>query len=309
VKQFVLGCFIAVSTVSLAVMSGPSRAQQTAAVVNRYEFEVATIRPAPPNASNGGFAGFSTDDTFQSRNFILRPIIRIAYGKSQGEEELIKGGPSWLDSERYDITAKMEPSVADALQKLKPDDRELAHEQMLQKLLGDRLKLVTHREAEEMRVYFLTLAKNGSKLKQAMPDDPYTKAFPCADKFAGRVQAGKIYGVGGGGPSDAMTETLYAFGVTMTGLARQLTFHAGHTVVDRTGLTGSYDFVLKFGPRGMPNASEATPDSSAVPIAPDPSGAPDLFTANQQQLGLKLVSGKGPVEVIVIDYVEKPSGN
>lgn len=280
--------------------------QKSPAAAPAYEFEVATIKPVPPGR-NGGVAGFISDDTFRSRNFPLRAVLRIAYGLSGGRDELVTGGPSWLDSEGYDITAKADSSVAEALSKLRPDARRLEQERMLQVLLAERLKLEVHKEMKELPVYLLTLGKNGPKLHEAKPGDSYTNAFPYADKFAGATKAGGIYGVVDGAPG-AMVHTLYCFGVSTFALARQLRFDTGRVVLDKTGLTGGYDFALKYSMGTMQQASEGGGDG-VVPIASDPSGVPDLFAAIQQQLGLKLVSGKGPVETIVIDHVERPSGN
>lgn len=283
--------------------------QNPASVAPVYEFDVATIKPALPTRDNGGVAGFLTEDSFRSKNFPLRAIIRMAYGKWGGEQGLVSGGPGWLDSEKYDITAKMDSSVADAVKRLRPDQRKLTQERMLQGLLADRLRLAVHRETKELRVYLLTAAKNGSKLHEAKPDDHYSNAFPEAGKFAGgTVKAGDIFLVGGGG-SGGSTMTIYGFGVSMPALARQLTIQAGQTVLDMTGFTGSYDFTLKYGMNLMRRAPEDVPDAQPVLSASDPTGSPDLFAAIQQQLGLKLESGKGPVEVIVIDRVERPSGN
>ena len=282
--------------------------QKSPAAAPAYEFEVATIKPAPPRADRGGAAGFISDDTYRARNFSFRLILRGAYGKWGGGDALVTGGPSWLDSEMYDVTAKLDPSVVQALSKLKPDERKLEQERILQRLLADRLKLQIHTEIKELPVYLLTVAKNGPKLQEAKPGDPDPdKAFPYADKFAGGAKTGEIYLVGGGSPG-AMTLTLYGVGASTFALARQLTVFAGQNVLDKTGLTGSYDFALKYSMGAMRRASEDGADG-VVPTASDPSGVPDLFAAVQQQLGLKLVSGKGPVETIVIDHVERPSGN
>ena len=95
----------------------------------------------------------------------------------------------------------------------------------------------------------------------------------------------------------------------MPALARQLTMNAGQFVQDKTGLTGNYDFTLKFWYPPMRPASEGAPSGQPVPEAAEPSGGPSLFKAIQQQLGLKLESAKGSVQIVVIDHVERPSGN
>jgi uncharacterized protein (TIGR03435 family) len=104
--------------------------------------------------------------------------------------------------------------------------------------------------------------------------------------------------------------TLYCFGFSTFELARQLTPRAGRTVQDRTGLKGSYDLTLMWWVSPASSGSSAGgSDDQSLPSASDPAGGPDLFAAIQQQLGLKLESGRGPVEIIVIDHVERPSGN
>ncbi len=222
---------------------------------------------------------------------------------------MVTGGPKWLDTDRYEIRAKMEPSVADQLKKLRPDPRELAQQQMVQALLADRLKLAIHYETKEFPVYALTISKDGLKLKEAKPGDTYSEGFKYADKFAGGNElAGKIFPVMDGG-SGGLSATLYGFGVSMPALARQLTMNAGQFVQDKTGLTGNYDFTLKFWYPPMRPASEGAPSGQPVPEAAEPSGGPSLFKAIQQQLGLKLESAKGSVQIVVIDHVERPSGN
>jgi uncharacterized protein (TIGR03435 family) len=289
----------------------PSRAQtqtqDTATNPPGYEFDVATIKLSE-DQSLGGVLGFLSEDSYRARNMTMKSVIRSAYDLWGGREEMVLGGPKWLDTDRYYITAKMDASVADKLKKLSPDQRKLTQDQMVRALLADRFKLQTHRETKEFPVYALTIAKNGVKLKEAKPGDTYAEGFPYADKFADTVKAGEIFLVGGGGP-DGHTMTVYAFGVSMPALARQLTVLAGQIVQDKTGLTGSYDFTLKYGMSPMRPTSEGSSDGQSVPVASDPSGAPSLFAAIQQQLGLKLESGKGPVEIVVIDHVERPSGN
>jgi uncharacterized protein (TIGR03435 family) len=281
--------------------------QSAAADPHAYKFEVATIRPSRPSSDGGG--GFEADG-FRVRNFPLKQIIKLAYGIYIQGDRLIEGSPSWLESERYDIVAKMDAATADRLKKLSPDERTQAQNEMLQELFADRLRLAIHRETREFPLYALTIAKNGPKLKKAKPGDTYENAFPYANKYADATElAGKYFFVGGGS-SAPNTTTLYAFAVSMPTLARELKRWANQTVQDRTGLTGSYDFTLKFCNNQSPlGGSAAPPEGQAVPSTSDPCGAPTLFAAIQQQLGLKLEPGKGPVEIIVIDHVERPSGN
>ncbi len=279
-----------------------------------YEFDVATFKPSQSTDSRSGqilaaVGMHFSEDSFRTRNIQLRLLIQWSYGLLGRVDDVVSGGPKWLDSDQYDITAKMDSSVADQLKKLRPDQRELAQQQMLQALLADRLKLKIHRETTAFPVYALTIAKNGSKLHQAKPGDTYDKAaFQYADKFAdGDNKAGNMFRVGGRDPDGHLTMTIYGFGISMPALARQLYSEVGLTVQDRTGLKGTYDFTLKY-TFSMGNASPGASDGQPVPAASDPSDV-SIFSAIQQQLGLKLDSTKGPVEIVVIDHVERPSGN
>jgi uncharacterized protein (TIGR03435 family) len=318
VDTFASRCRLLFSTavlmaVALAIVFGiPSRtsastfapAQNYPSAAPVYEFDVATIKP---NLSNnpGGVLGFLTEDSFRARNMNLRSIIRWAYGMWGGQPDRVLGGPNWLDTDRYEIVAKVDPSVADALKRLPPDQRTLMQERMVQKFLADRFKLAIHLAPKESSVYALVIAKNGPKLHDAVPGDSYEHAFE-----GGPAKAGDIIGVMGS-DSSGQTMTLSCFGVSMPALARRLTVQAGQLVEDRTGLTGSYDFTLKYWLvlHMVGAAPEAAADAQSAVSASDPAGGPSLFSAIQQQLGLKLDSTKGHIDLVVIDHVEKPSGN
>jgi uncharacterized protein (TIGR03435 family) len=301
-----------------SVHSTPIRAQappqNTSTSPPKYEFDVATFKPSQSTDPRSGqilaAVGMRfSENTFRTRNIQLRLLIQWSYGLLGRVDDMISGGPKWLDSDQYDITAKMDSSVADQLKKLRPDQLELAQQQMLQALLADRLKLKIHRETRVVPVYALTIAKNGPKLHQAKPGDTYDKVtFPYADKFAdGDAKAGHMFRVGGRDPDGHMTMAIYGFGISMPALARQMYSEVGLIVQDRTALKGTYDFTLKYTfPVG--NAPPGASDGQPAPAASDPSGL-FIFSAIQQQLGLKLESTKGPVEIVVIDHVEKPSGN
>jgi uncharacterized protein (TIGR03435 family) len=224
-------------------------------------------------------------------------LIRDAYDIQMVQ---ISGAPKWFDSERYHIDAKMDGSVADALQRLNPHDQILARQKMLQAILADRFQLVVHRETRELPVYLLEVSKNGSKLQEARPDFVGPNDV---DDFEGkRATDGVFITVGGQFTGQA---------VSMKNLASTLSTQLGRPVVDQTGLTGKYDFTFKYAPDRLPRP--ASPGDAAsnqpVPAAPDPTGAPTLTKAIEDFLGLKLESGKGPVGIIVIDHVERPSGN
>jgi uncharacterized protein (TIGR03435 family) len=149
--------------------------------------------------------------------------------------------------------------------------------QMFQKLLADRFQLKIHRETRELPVYALIVGKDGPLMRESSPDTRYSRMIP----GTGQWKVSKV---------------------DMARLARDLTREVGRTVVDLTGLTGYYDFTLEWTPE---QASPPTADGAALPN----SGGPSIFTAVQQQLGLKLESRKHPIDLLIIDHVEKPSAN
>jgi uncharacterized protein (TIGR03435 family) len=207
----------------------------------------------------------------------------------------------------------MDGAVADALQKMGQDDRTLTRQKMLQALLADRFKLTVQHDSKELPIYTLVVGKNGTKLKEVSPDAAAAAVAPAPGR-GGR----------GGGPgsvfmgSDSGLLTLNATAVPIVAIVRTLSQSLRRTVVDKTGLTGRYDITLKWSPddnSGGPGPGFAGPPTGGAPTAPIAGGpsaessGPTLLVAVQEQLGLKLESGKGPVDMIVISHVEKVSDN
>ena len=187
-------------------------------------------------------------------------------------------GPDWINSARYVIQAKPPDSIRDAMQTMTTAERSKENELMMQSLLADRFQLKAHFETREMPVYQLVLAKGGSKLKE--DPDPTKRRFATnASSFRGSA--------------------------TIHDLIDNLECAAdigGREVIDKTGLTGVYDFSLKWTP-----LQTATAPSGGT--APSVDEGASLFTAIEEQLGLKLVPTKGPGQVLVIDHIERPSEN
>jgi bla regulator protein blaR1 len=255
------------------------QSQNAGANVPAYKYEVAAIKPN--KSGSNSHSSHTADDEYTTSNATLMRLIRQAYGLSVrdgGDEGRVVGAPNWAESESYDIDAKMESSVADELKKLKPVDRNLARQRMLQALLADRFKLVVHTETKEFPVYVLTLAKNGPKIHEAKPGDTYQDGY--------KLPNGKPSGAGFNSDDEGKVS---AQGVTTENFAQWLSRQVGRTVIDKTGLMGRYDFALSW--------TKDDDDSTTI------------LDAIQQQLGLKLESGKGPLEVIVIEHAEKPSVN
>jgi uncharacterized protein (TIGR03435 family) len=264
-----------------------------------YQYDVISVKPNTTGTQGGRS---SMPDGFSMRGGTLAALIWSAYGLKYPEQQLISA-PAWLASDKFDVDAKMESSVMDALQKMSQDERTAARQQMMQALLADRFKLVVHHETRELQVYTLLIAKGGVKMKEAKAGDTYPNGF----KMPG----------GRGGGAGSMLFQMGPSGVMITAqadpiaqLIPTISREVGRIVLDQTGLTASYDFVFQYTPenfRPRTDLNEAS-NGSGMALPPD-FGAISIFTAVQEQLGLKLESAKAPIDVIVIDHVERPSGN
>lgn len=233
-------------------------------------FEVASIKPTN-TGDNRVAIMMQPGGRFNATNVTVKMLMQNAYGVRDFQ---IVGGPGWIGSDRFDITAKLEGDGP-----LQPDSLRPA----LQGLLEDRFQLKLHRETREMQTYALLPGKNGPKLQKSADE----KA-PGPQIRMGRGQ-------------------LSAKKVTMTILANQLAQQLGRSVVDKSVLTGEFDFELSWTPE-IGGGGPFGPDAGGAPPAVDSPG-PSIFTAVQEQLGLRLESQRGPVEILVIDRLEKPSEN
>jgi len=235
-------------------------------------FEVATIKPSRPEAQ--GFAiqvGRGGQNMFTTANATLSDLIVFAYGIHPKQ---LTGAPAWSESDKYDISAKPDQPGIPNVNQLRT---------MVQKLLADRFQLTFHRDKKELSAYALTVAKAGVK-------------------FAKSDATGNLPGLGGTGPGG-----IFVRNATMGDFAGFLQSRVlERPVVDQTSLDGRYDFQLKWTPDAA-QLAQFGPNAPPPPSSPD--APPDLFAAVQQQLGLKLESTKAPVEVLVIDRVQKPSEN
>lgn len=261
-------------------------------------FEVATIKPDRGGPPPGG--GFPPPNVFRNFNVTARDLVRVAYGLPPGSASTrVLGGPAWIDNNHYDVEGKIPDAVFAEIQK----SQKLGREQMLlmvQSMLADRFKLVAHIETREMPIYELVVAKGGPKLALAKPAQPGDDAPPppiapgAMPKPADMRQGFLVI------PKTSTVMELTAKGQPLDVLAQMPFFGLGSPVVNKTGLAGLYDYTLDW-----------TPDRPGAPNldAPVEADAPSLFTALQEQLGLKLVPTKGAVEVIVIDHIELPSEN
>jgi uncharacterized protein (TIGR03435 family) len=273
------------------------------------QFEVASIKP---NKSGDGrvMLGIQPGGRFTATNVTLRMLIRNAY---QLQESQITGGPSWIADERFDIVAKAETGdgIGDPF-RAEANGQPSRGQLMIRALLAERFKLVVHNENKEMPIYALVLAKSDGKLGPQLK----TSEVDCA-ALAGRGRGrgavpppGPPPGPGAPPPQCGIRigpGNMAVGGSPMSQVATSLSMFAGRIVVDKTGLSGSYDFTLAWTPDQMPGAGQRPPGAPEPPPI-DPNGA-SLFTAVQEQLGLKLDSQRGPVAMLVIDRAERPTEN
>jgi len=268
----------------------------SSAVSNTATFEVASVKP---NKSGDGRVMLAMPPTgrITATNVPVRLLVQQAF---QVQPFQIIGAPNWAASDRFDIVAKA-PDGA-------PPEQ---YRSMMRNLLIDRFKLKARMETREMPIYALVLlhadGKLGPNLAAAKADcDALARGRraggppPAPPQPGEPIPCGMMVGIG----------NMNAGGLAMADLARSLSGFVNRIVVDKTGLSGRYDFQLTYTPegRGLPGLPPGAPPAGVEPPAADPNGA-SFFTALQEQLGLKLDSQKGPVEVLVIDSIEQPTAD
>jgi uncharacterized protein (TIGR03435 family) len=228
-------------------------------------FEIATIKPTA--RTDGAWRLQPIPDGYTGMDVSLFKLVQEAYGVF--DAKLVTGGPPWIDRDKFDLEAKFNAAEI-------PNAKNLPYRQradMLQPLLADRFHLKVHFEKKEFPVFNLVIAKGGPKIHESRPatiDD------------------------GGIGITCHSTAT-GDYGCTIANLVGLLRYSTGRTVIDKTGLTGRYDYFLHASRADSPN--------------PTDTDAPSVFTAVQEQLGLKLEPATAPLDVLVIDSAEKPTAN
>ncbi len=264
-----------VASIGLCVVcSIPASAQvntSSTAIVSLPTYDVVSIKP---NKTGSGNVSVSIDDgNFDAVNVSLKNLILSAYGLKEGQ---LEGLPGWGDTERFDVKAKIVDPDKKLLESLSEDQ----YRAMRQPILTDRFDLKFHREKKVLAVYELVVMKDGPKFKAT------TEAEEKSDTGVNGVRAGGI---------SVHNTQLTATGVPLSSIADTLSGQLHRIVVDKTGLTGKYNLMLHWTPDDAPANGDAS--------------APTLFTAIQEQLGLKLRPGKEEVEALVIDHVAQPSEN
>lgn len=275
-KKLVLAA-VGIAALALPFAVGSTNASQSGSAP-ALSFEVASIKPSKPGA-RGSMVHLRPGGRIVTNNVTVELLLEEVYHVTKSQ---ISGAPSWIASEGYDIDAKPEDSVAATIDKLPPEQRLDKIKEMVRALLVDRFKLVVGRDTKEMPVYALVVAKNGPKFHESTykPPEKLSDSPPSPGK-GGPPQQG-IYMTGGGN----LTVAYGDIGRFADALSRNL----NRIVIDKTGLTGKYDFTLKWTPDlgqgpmmpGEPGPGREGP--AGAPPPPEVSG-PSLFTALQEQLG------------------------
>jgi uncharacterized protein (TIGR03435 family) len=264
-------CTCLLLTAASLTFAVPTARAQTSLPAASDTFEVVSIHQNN-TATDGHHHIYNnpSDSHFRTVNLSLKDLLQFAYDLPKSQ---ILGGAPWLDSTMFDIDAKSGSSMDAELQALPSDQARRRKQLMVQALLADRCKLAAHQETRELPVYALVVAKGGPKFKPSETNGSTINTGRSRLHIAG---------------SDD----------TIAILARELAQVLGRVVLNDTGLSGRYDLTLQW-----------TPDDALTNGAPDPNLPPGIFTAIQEQLGLKLESTKGSVPVLVLDHVETPSAN
>jgi bla regulator protein blaR1 len=234
-------------------------------------FEVASIKPNS-SGDNRIMMRMQPGGRYTATGVTLKQLIAQAYNVRDFQ---ISGGPGWIGSERYDVNAKAEGTP----DRIAPDQLRL----MIRALIEDRFRLKVHNESREMPVYALVVGKSGPKLPPSSGE-----RGPMMHMGRGQIDVKKV---------------------PMAVLAQHLSQQLGRSVIDKTELDGEYDIVLNWTPEpghdGGPFGGPPSPDA----LPPADSSGPTIFTALQEQLGLRLETQKGQVPILIIDQVEKPAEN
>lgn len=249
---------------SLILLTATQAFGQSGAPAGRQKFEVASIKPADPDARGSSSNGDGR--MLRIKNWTLKRLVQRSFDV---QDYQVTGGPNWTDSYRFNIDAKIDESEPE----LRGKEGQARLRAMLESLLTDRFDFQFHRETKILPVYNLVVSRNGFKLTPVKDTGSHS-----TNSNNGRLTATCI----------AMPE----LAIFLTGLVER-------PVLDATGISGVFDFKLEW-----------SREESVVKTADgnEPAG-PSIFTALQEQLGLKLESGKSPVEIVVVDHAEKPTEN
>jgi uncharacterized protein (TIGR03435 family) len=310
----VAGIAALVVPVVIGILNAPAIwSQEQAGALARPQFEVASLKPnngcenTPRSGNLSPSPGRLEMPCVDLLNLIQAAFGTFGDGVSVNTQPLpMEGGPSWMRSEHYSLSAKAAGART-----------EMLAGPMLQAFLEERFQLKTHRQTREMPVYAMSVGKGGLKVQPLAEGacTPLDLTHPPAPQKPGDPPPNLcgIMMMGPTGKGDMMMEVR---GSTMMQFAQRLSGRVDRTVVDKTGIPGKFNFHLEFTPdphmRGqeLPAGRGGDPNTAnPSDPAPPPDAGPNLFVALQEQTGLKLSSDKGPVSFLIIDHVEKPTAN
>ncbi|CAN5763449.1 hypothetical protein BH10ACI4_BH10ACI4_11170 [soil metagenome] len=249
-------------------------------------FDVVSVKPSDPSKEHEAMY-WRQPNGLKWDNVTLIGMIANAYGVNRTVKGQIEGGPTWMGAQAFDINAKVDAETAERWSHMTQAQTDEERRAMTRSLLTDRFHFRFHHETRDLPVLVLRVAKSGSKLQHPHP-------HPQHDLPAG-VPASRI-----NFPQNGLME---GHAAQMSNLVRSLASEpeiAGRTLLDRTGLTGGYDFTLHWTPDALTSAIRSTDSDTQWPF---------LFTALKEQLGLNVVQEKQPIDIIVIDSVEMPIEN
>ncbi|MGB9030045.1 MAG: M56 family metallopeptidase [Acidobacteriaceae bacterium] len=251
-----------------------------------FSFEVATVKPSSGQEPNRGT--ITSPGRFRAENVSVKDVIMFAYDIRSGSQ--ISGYPDWVNSIEYDIEAKADETTTAALDKLPPDQRGRQVKLMVQALLADRFHLRVSYQTREIPVYALVIAKGGPKLMKST--GPLSLAGGGTRSGIMESKSGEVHGI---------NSSLDEFAAAAPDLMPEI---GDRVVVNKTGLTGNYDWTLRWTPEATSGVNGGT-----LPPPGSDDFAPSLFTALEEQLGMKLESQKGSVETLVVDSIDRPTAN
>lgn len=258
-------------------------------------FDVASVKPN--KSGNRGGIGILPGGQLRADSATLAELIAVSYGRTIPLYRFqVVGGPDWIDTDRFDVVAKAEGSAGPGTPAPSPEQMSL----MIRKLLAERFKLAAHEESKEAPIYVLSLAKSDGTLGPRLRRGTFTCPEPGAPPPPSAPGNQCLYNVGYG--------VLTARGIPISRLALSLAnfYGIGRLVVDRTGLTGSFDMDMEWAPLvqfRQPGTLDPPADAADRPV----NAGPTIFSALQEQLGLKMDSQRGPVPIVVVDRAEKPT--
>ncbi len=282
-------------SVQSRAQSFASSAQNASAFTHGYQ----NVSITPADAGNGIVQARIryTPDSLMAKNQTLHELIKLAYGVQDNQ---ISGGPEWLATARFNLEAKLDSSVVAELKNLSPEQQKIEVQRMFQALLADQFKVALHHESKLLPAYVLVIAKNGPKIQPAKPGDTYPNGIKGLD---GQPAGPHKF--------EMSSNQLTVQAMPIAFVADRMAMHLNQPVLDRTGLTGDYDFTFKVTPEGGSTDHKEVIGGKETTVHVHSVGAMNtaLLTAMEEQLGLRVEQQTVPLPVLVIDRAEKPSAN